>query len=151
MSTRYLLLLETIKGRLAALVPDRVVTREFKDHADRSRAELAAGIYTIQAGPIGPYPYEASDDQAMDSELRATECARMRLTIIGQRQLPVNCSGEDVDAAEFEMLAELERLADEALGDEVTASLLLLSALPSRQAEKPYAWIHTEWEVFPLD
>lgn len=151
MSTRYELLLQAVKTALAARAPGRVVTRAYESFENRAAADLDQGIYSILPGPIGPYPYEVSDHQGGTDSLRATQCARMRISIVGQLRLAESATGEDVDAAEFAMLAELEQLADDAIETDTLMALKLVSARPSQQAEKPYAWIHTEWEVFSLD
>lgn len=149
--SRYVTLLEAMKVALAARAAGRVVTRDYLPFNLRAQPDLEAGIYTILPGPIGPYPYEVSDNGGATDSLRATECARLRVTVIGQMLLPEGAAGVDVDAAEFEMLAELEALADDAIETETLIALKLLSARPSGQVESPYAWIHTEWEVFPLN
>ncbi len=151
MTSRYVTLLEAMNAALAALAPARIVTRDYLPFNLRAQPDLELGIYTILPGPIGPYPYEVSDNQGATDSLRATQCARQRIVVIGQLLLPESATGVDVDNAEFEMLAELEGLADDAIETDTLIALKLLSARPSGQVERPYAWIHTEWEVFPLN
>jgi hypothetical protein len=150
MSTRYLPLLAAITTRLQQINPARQVTRSFRDFADRTPADLHAGIWTVQPSGVVAYPYEVSDGQFDSDSLRATEHGRLRLTVVGQLLLPQSATGEDVDAAEFGLIHELEQLADAAIDDAQTMSLLLKSVQMSEQAECPYAWVLSTWEVFSL-
>lgn len=151
MTSRYDILLDAAKTALASIAPDRLVTRTYLPFALHKQSDLVRGVFTILPGRIGPYPYEVSDNQGITDDMRATQCARLRFAVIGQLLLPESVTGEEIDHAEFELLSELERLADEAIELDTLMALKLLSALPSGQVEKPNAWIHTEWEVFPLN
>lgn len=150
MSTRYLPLLAAVSARLQLINPDRQVTRSFLDFAERKPVDLRAGIWTVQPSGIVAYPYEVSDGQFDSDSLRATEHGRLRLTVVGQLLLPTGATGQDVDAAEFGLIHELEQLADAAIDDAQTMSLLLKSAQMSEQAECPYAWVLSTWELFSL-
>ena len=151
MSTRYLPLLNAIRGALAQINDQRVVTRNWDDFANRPQPELQKGVWIIRPGGITSYPYEVSDNQFDSDSLRATEHGRLRVTVIGQQQLAPNCTGEDVDEAEFQMIHELEQLADDAMQIDGLQTLLLKSVRMSEQVEKPMAWVASTWEVFNVE
>lgn len=150
MSTRYLPILAEVVTQLQTISPARLVTRNWADFAQRPPADLARGIWIVRSGRIGPYPYEVSDNGGATDGLRATENARMQLTIVGQIELPPGAEGTDVDAAEFQMIHELEQLADAAIETDVLCALLLKDVQMSQQIETPYAWVSSTWEVFSL-
>lgn len=150
--SRYLPLLDTLKARLAEIAPNRLVTRKYDDFANREQSsEMAGGVYQILAGGVRSYDYETSDQQDASSSLRATAASRFRFVVIGQQWLGDHADGEAVEAAEFQMVAELEQLADEALELDGLHGLLLKRCDTSTQRETPFAWVVSEWEVFPVN
>lgn len=151
MSERYIPLLDGIKAQLQAIAPGRVVTRNWKPFQNCAQADLARGIWTIRTSGIPRYPYEASDGQFATDSLRATENGRMRIVIVGQLQLPPGATGEAIDAAEFELINELEQLADRAIETDGLEALLLKDVAMSQQVEAPFAWVYSTWEVFSVN
>lgn len=151
MSTRYKPLLDKVVERLAAINPGRVVTRNWDDFANRPEPEMKLGVWMVRSGGIARYPYEVSDGQFDSDSLRATEHGRLRISIVCQQLLDIQCTGEQVDDAEFVMIRELEQLADDAIEIEELMALKLDSVSMSQQIEKPYAWVVSTWEVFSLN
>lgn len=151
MSVRYIPLLDAIKTRLQEIAPDRVVTRNWKPFQNHKQEELINGIWTVRTSGIPRYPYEASDGQLATDSLRATENGRLRVVIVCQMQLPNDSTGEQIDAAEFQMIHELEQLADMAIETEGLEALLLKDVAMSQQVEAPYAWVFSTWEVFSVN
>lgn len=134
---------------LTAQLPARTVTRSFRLHTERSDDELAPGLFTVLANGVAEYPYEHSDyGPGLDGPVQ-TELGHLCLIIVGQIKLPEGSAGEAVEAAELEMLADLEAFANAAIDDEKLVTLRLLSCRQSAQLETPYGWIHTEW-LLPL-
>lgn len=152
MSTRYMPLLAAVVTRLQAINAARVVTRTWEDFVNRDESELLAGVWMVLSSGIGRYPYEVSDGQFATDGLRATENGRLSVTVVGQLLLPdPNVSGEAIDAAEFDLIAELEQLADDAIETVDLVALKLNRVQMSQQVDRPLAWVFSEWEVFPLN
>lgn len=156
MSTRYLPILDEIQARLEAINPQRLVTRNWADFANRPEDVMRQGVWIIRFDGIASYPYEVSDGGFATDSLRPTEHGRMRIVVIGQILLPMNAdgsnpSGEQIDAAEFDLIHELEQLADDAIETDLLIALKLESVITSQQAESPYAWVFSTWETLPLN
>lgn len=149
MSSNYVAAVARIKQLLTARVPARVVTRTYQELGLRDAADLEKGIYTILCRGIEGYHYEVSDH--WDDSTPQTELGDFVFTIVGQMKLDEDAEGEDVDAAEFAMLAELESFADSGIADETLKDLLLRRAVMSQQQERPYAWVFTEWRLRLFD
>lgn len=151
MSTRYLPMLEEIKAQLAAINPARVVTRSYRDFKNRQQEDLLAGVWMVVSAGVRSYPYEVSDGQFDSDSLRATEHGRLVVRITGQLLLAdPDSDGEAIDAAEFQLLHEVEQLADAVIEIPDLMALVLKNARTSQQVDAPLAWLDTEWEVFPL-
>lgn len=149
MSGSYAAAMATIATRLAAFAPTRTVSRTAQDYGDKDDAQLRAGIFTLLPRGVEGYDYETSDH--FDDTPPQTELGAFVFVITGQIKLPENCTGVDVDNAEFAMLAELERFADSGIADEDLKDLLLRRSVLSQQQEKPYAWVFTEWRLRLFD
>lgn len=149
MSSNYAAAMTAIAARLASFAPTRTISREAKDYADQVEAQLAAGIFTLLPRGVEGYDYETSDH--FDDTPPQTELGTFVFVITGQIKLPENCTGVDVDNAEFAMLAELERFADAGIADADLKDLLLRRSVLSQQQEKPYAWVFTEWRLRLFD
>lgn len=150
MSTRYPPMLASIATLLGSLAPGRLVTREWRDFANQPRPALQGGIWIVRPAGVGPYPYETSDNGGATDSLRATQHAALHLTLLCQQELVSAATGADVDAAEFQMIHELEQLADAAMDTDGLESLQLLDVKMSQQIECPFAWVHSTWKVFAL-
>lgn len=150
MSTRYSAMLAAMAAALATINPDRVVTRRWRDFDHQTESDLRKGIFIVRPASIGPYPYETSDNGGATDDLRATQHGRVQLTIVGQIYLGEQANGEDVDAAEFALIHELETLADQLMEDDKLVAVVLKTVQMSQQIECPYAWVHTTWEEVSL-
>ncbi len=148
---RYADQLAAVVDRLNTINPDRVVTRHWTDFANQKQPDLQKGVWLLRPAGVARYPYEVSDNQDPSSSLRATEHGHFRFVLVGRLLLPVDCTGQDVDDAEFELISELEQLADEAMDTEGLQALLLKEVRQSQQVELPYAWVMSTWEVIPLE
>lgn len=136
-----------LAAALAAQFTARSVTRSFRMHSERSDSELAPGLFTVISNGVADYPYEHSDyGPGLDAPAQ-TELGVLQLIITGQIKLPEGSDGEAVEAAELDMLADLEAFANAAIGDDPLVTLRLLSARQSAQLDTPYGWIHTEWQL----
>lgn len=149
MSTRYPQLLAGIATALGAINPARMVTRTWQDFGYRPAADLARGVWVVRPADIGPYDYETSDNQTATDSLRATQISPLQVTILGQLQLAQGATGEDVDAAEFGLIHELEQLADAAMAIPGLEGLRLQRVQMSQQIECPYAWVMSTWTISP--
>lgn len=143
--SRYVATLTAMVEQLREINPDRVVDRSWEDFAERSQDDMRRGVWMVLPAGIPSYPYEVSDGQFDSDSLRATQHGRQAITVVGQILLPEPATGEDVDLAEFELIHELEQLADAVMTDERTQTLLLRDVQQSQQAERPYAWVVSTW------
>lgn len=150
MSSRYQAMLAAVMAQLAVINPARVVTRTWADFDQRPPEDLQAGVWIVRPARVGPYNYETSDNGTATDSLRATQLAPMQITILGQRVLGATANGEDVDAAEFELIDELEQLADAAMEIDGLERLVLQDVQMSQQIECPYCWVHSTWNVSAL-
>lgn len=126
----------SLKSELQLAYPDRVVTRTFVDFADRDRALLAQGIYTIISQGEGEYE-NLNSREAMDGT--------QRILLSAQIELPEGSSGELIEEAEFAMVEEIK-----AFMRALPAALCCLTMTgfnQSGQLDAPYGWalINLEW------
>jgi hypothetical protein len=149
MSSNYAGAMARIATQLAAFAPTREISRTFMDFARRPDATQKKGVYVLLPRGVEGYDYEASNHFAGDPP--QTELGAFVFVITGQIKLPENAAGEAIDAAEFAMLAELERFADAGITDEDLKDLLLRRSVLSQQQEAPYAWVFTEWRLRLFD
>ncbi|MBN8922350.1 MAG: hypothetical protein BGP10_12410 [Rhodanobacter sp. 68-29] len=141
--------IDYLAAALSAQFPARSVTRTFRMHTERPDSELEPGLFTVLGNGVADYPYEHSDyGPGLDAPAQ-TELGALRLIVTGQIKLAEGTEGAQVEAAEFDMLADLEAFANAAIGDDKLVTLRLLNARQSAQLDAPYGWIHTEW-LLPL-
>lgn len=133
-----------LANELAEMYPARRVTRAFMNHTERQDADLEAGVLTVIGTGVPDYPYEVSDYGGYQ---RQTERGLVALVITGQLKLPEGTDPALVETAEWQLLAELEAFADQAIGDPLLVELRLLSARMSGQLDVPYGWVHTQWQL----
>lgn len=147
----YSAILQSVADKLAELYPDRVVTRTYRDFADHSQADLHAGVFTLIPEGIPRYPYERADTDAARTELPV-----FAFRLLGQGELAENATGPDVDAAEFDMIHEIEALTEALISDssdpqhDQLCRLLITSVDQSAQLERPYYWIAARFELTNL-
>lgn len=129
--------MEQIKTQLQTIAPGSAVTRTYRDHGQRTSEDLAAGIFTIVSSGVTEY---ASIEPPGDF-------GRQRVLIIWQGKVAEDATGEDLEAAEYAAMNQLEQLAAEH-DPVITPELILKSAETSMQLEAPYAWVASEWELW---
>ncbi len=151
MSSDYAGAMARIKELLIEQFPERAITRTYKTIQDRSEKELKSGVYTLLSRGIEGYNYEASDHAGGIDAPSQTELGSFEFVITGQMKLKEKCNGEDVDAAEFAMIKDLETFADQGIDDDELKDLLLVRSVMSQQMESPYAWVYTEWRLRLFD
>ncbi len=123
-------LMEQIKTALDAKYPARLVTRSYKDPAERPDAELEIGVYTVLSRGAKDFD-NLPGREAVDGKLR--------VWILGQFKIEEQAEGVDVEDAEFGMLEEIRSfLQTLPVGID---SLLLNDYVQSGQIECPYGWI----------
>lgn len=130
--------LATLAAALQTIAPARVVTREFKDFADRPRAELLAGVWTVLNLGVSSYinPVHTPGRQPV-----------RRVLVVGQIELPEDSTGLQVEQAEYALAAEMEALAQAA--QQSVPGLVLNTWSQSGQLETPYGWVRAEFEINP--
>jgi hypothetical protein len=143
MASNYDALLEAVKTKLEAIAPGRLVTRSFVEFDQRGDAALQAGVFSILPRGVMSYPYERSDTEGSIQ----TDLGWFGFVIVGQSRIAEGAPGVEIDEREFEMIAELEQLADQAIEDEELAELYIDEATMSGQVEAPYCWVATTWRI----
>jgi predicted component of type VI protein secretion system len=128
--------LEALKTLFQEALPDRIVTRNFKDAQDRRQDELFKGVYTLlfqgvtKFGGLGAAP------------------AGVKIFLLGQFQIEEKASGSDIESGELQMLQEVLEVVRSA--DKHYPSIPRLSvidAATSAQMEHPYGWIGVVLEM----
>lgn len=145
--TRYVDALNAMKDAVIAAAPDRVVLRTLKDLDQHTAEEMTKGCYMIVPDGVRSYPYETSDAHPGVDAPSQTDLGNFEFAIIGRGQLEERADGEAIDAAEDAMLAQLEAVADEAIGIEILQDLQIIRAEFSGQLLAPYYAIYTRWRV----
>lgn len=123
---------------LREAVPGRIVTRDLKDFAQRDRAELTEGVYTVLSQgerDYANYPGRAGMD------------ARQTIVLIGQQVLAENVLPSEIEDAEFEMLDDIKDFLRNL--PSTLCRLEIRSFRQSQQVDHPYAWIAVELEYIP--
>ncbi|HYC64945.1 MAG TPA: hypothetical protein VEC14_09455 [Reyranellaceae bacterium] len=126
--------METLKSRLQSVAPTRIVTRSYRDFADRPKLELEAGVFTVLSRGESDY-----------HDLHPAEFGTHRMLVIGQILLAEGATGEAVEQAEFALVDEIKAVTTAALPPELDG-LTLLRFSQSGQLEAPYGWIVAELE-----
>jgi hypothetical protein len=128
--------IESLKSLLAELCPQRVVTRTFKDFAQRDKADLKRGIYTIVfqgipgTGKLGGSP------------------ARVKLLLMGQFVAEEGAEGDVIEAGELAMISEITDLK-RAAGERYPTipTLEVLEVASSSQLDAPFGWVAAVLEM----
>jgi hypothetical protein len=144
----YLAMMQAVRAKLAAVAPTRIVTRKYAMLDEARETDLNAGIYLVVSSGVSRYPWDWTDsaDAAPDGP-PATAMPVFVFRVLGRQLLAESADGEDVEAAEFAMLAEIEELAAELVRDESMAEheqlcrAVLKGIDMSNQLETPYAWV----------
>lgn len=130
---------DLLKTTLAAKFPARVVTRDFLDFAQRSDADLAAGVYTIiSLGESGFANFVG----------REAQLGTRNVMILAQIRVAENAAPSAAEDAEGTLIDEIKDLCNDVLPAGID-SLLLVSYKQSGQLEHPNAWVAFEMEVGP--
>jgi hypothetical protein len=127
-----------IKTALAAMFPDRLVTRDFLDPAQRTERELRQGIYTLLSSGEGNYTnvpgYSAQE-------------GRQDLLIVADVLIDESKSPSQSEDAEFDMVDEIKAFV-RGLPDTLCA-MNLLRWEQSGQVAHPRGWVVFQLEYIP--
>lgn len=125
-----------MKTALTTAMPTRVVTRKLKDFAERPKADIAAGVFTlISKGEAGYRNHNGRE--AMDG--------KHRMLLVGQIELAETAEGDAVEDAEFAMVEEVKGFV-RALPPTL-CSLVMTGFQQSGQLDAPYGWVAIELEM----
>lgn len=115
----------------------RVVTRSWKDFDGHLQADLEAGIYTLVS--------QAERDYA-NYYGREAQLGTQTILISGVFVLPEDATGEQIEDGEFEMVEELQAVAQERAKPAIIGALQLMGFQQSGQLEAPYGWVLARFE-----
>lgn len=131
-----------MKAVVQSVAPTRVVSETFKAFDLRADADLQAGVITILFSGVDAYDYEHSDSfDGIDAT--QTDNALIALQVLGQQRIDADATDTEAQAAELALLADIEKLANVGIQNDVLANLRITSAKTSTQLEAPYVWVHT--------
>lgn len=126
-----------LKTRLAAVLSTRVVTRDFKDFADRAEADLQAGIVSLIGNGEKGYANYLS---------RATQLGTVPFVVVGQLLLAEGSAPSAVEDAE-DLLAEEIKVFCRDPGSDLLGGITMTGFRQSGQMDAPYGWIACDIEV----
>lgn len=121
---------------LAAALPGRVVTRQWKPYAQRTKAELLAGVVTV-AG--------LGEDGFANYRGREADLGTLKLVVVGQLEVDSK-DPQDVEDAEDALAEGIKAFLREPLPPQIR-SCLASGFRQSGQLEAPYGWVAFEMEV----
>lgn len=125
-----------VKDGLAAALPARVVTRDLMDFADRPRADLLAGVFTlVSLGERGYRNYNGRE--AMDGT--------HRMLLVGQVELGENAAPSAIEDAELALVDDVKGFV-RALPQGL-CTLVMTGFRQSGQLETPYGWVAIDLEM----
>ena len=136
--------LEDLAAALAAAAPARIVTRDYQDRAMRAEADLVTGVFTV----IGRGGHDFANRPGRMADLGASRALVTGQLLVDEAALGREAVGSDVEAAEFDLLGELQAMAQGALPTSI-GGLRLVKFDQSGQLETPYGWIASVWEIDP--
>lgn len=125
-----------MKTALTTAMPTRVVTRDLRDFADRAKADVAKGVFTLVSKGEGGYR-NYNGREAMDG--------KHRILLVAQIVLAETASPSAVEDAEFAMVEEVKTFL-RALPAEL-CSLVMKGFQQSGQLDAPYGWVAIELEI----
>ncbi len=126
-----------LKSAMQIAMPTRIVTRDFKDFADREQADLEAGVVSIIGNGEKDYAPILS---------RAAELGTVPFVVVGQVKLAEDAAPSAVEDAE-DLLAEELKAFCRAPGDDLLGGISFLGFRQSGQMDAPYGWIAADIEV----
>lgn len=132
--------METLVAELQATTAGRrVVTRSYRDFADRTDHELRQGVFTVLSKGVR---------DLTNSPGRMAEFGKHLVTIVGQIVLTESADGAAIESAEFALFADIKALAERQLPEPI-GGLQVLSFSQSQQLDAPYGWIAVEIVLEP--
>lgn len=126
-----------LKTRMAAVMTTRVVTRDFKDFADRAASDLQSGIVSIIGSGEKDYAPILS---------RAAQLGTVPFVIVGQIKLAEGSAPSAVEDAE-DLLAEEIKAFCRDPGSALLGGISMSGFRQSGQMDAPYGWIACDIEV----
>ena len=126
-----------LKTALATAMPTRVITRDFKDFAQRAQSDLTAGIITL----IG-----AGEKDFAQILGRATQLGTVPFVVVGQIALAESAAPSAVEDAEDLMAEEIKAFIANP-GSPLLGGITLTGFRQSGQVDAPYGWIACDIEV----
>jgi hypothetical protein len=129
--------IDALVTRLQTMAPARVVTRDYRDFADRDPADLAAGVLTVISLGEPSYPDEIYEPGRFGVH---------DLMVVGQIQLPEDATGSQVEDAEFAVMADIKLAVQDPLPADLFG-LALRSFRQSGQLERPFGWVSASLQI----
>jgi len=122
--------MKALAAVLAVMYPERIVTRDLFDFAQRDEVDLLKGIYTVVA---------RNEDGYSHTRGREAYYGKQRIGLVGQIKVAEGSTPSVVEDAEGVMIDEIKALM-RARTLEVN-SLQLVACRQSAQLEYPYGWV----------
>lgn len=151
----YATLMATIATALESVAASgRVIDRTYQRLEDRKESDLAKGVFTLLAGGVSRYPTDWCDSTIDDPHFpTATAFPVFRFRVLGQGFVGEKATGPQIEAFEFGLIADLEKLAntlvqDDTLSQHVELVRCVIKGIDqSNQLEAPYCWVAALYEL----
>ena len=130
--------MELLKNELGKMFPDRIVTRNFIDPAQRPTEEMRRGVYTLLSSGEGDYT-NAPGYYARQG--------RQDITLVADIQVDESATPSKTEDAEFTMIDEIKAFVRN-LPDTV-CTFGLQSWVQSGQIAHPRGWVVFQMEYLP--
>lgn len=128
-----------IRDALAALYPQRTVTRRYLDPSLRPTNQLHSGVYTLLS---------ASEGQYTNVPGYSAQQGRHEITLVADIQVDADVNTPEVtEDAEFEMIDEIKTFVRDL--PDTLCTLNLMAWSQSGQIDHPRGWVIFQLEYIP--
>jgi|GEM_PF-3347331 len=129
--------IEAFKNLMIEVLPDRVVTRDYKPASEHREEDLRLGVFTLLFHGVPKF-----------GELGASP-AGVKLFLLGQFQIEEKYTGSEIEAGELQMLEEITQVlrAAEAKYPDIPR-MKAIDCASSTQMEHPYGWVAVVLEMY---
>lgn len=125
--------MNALKAAIVAMYPNRIVTRDLYDFAQRAEADLLKGIYTV---------ISQTESNYTNTRGREAYYGTHKIGLLGQIKLSEDSTPSAVEDAEGTMIDEIKALMRSRTLE--VNSLQLIAWRQSGQLEVPYGWVAFE-------
>ncbi|MBF0383626.1 MAG: hypothetical protein HQL69_21605 [Magnetococcales bacterium] len=130
-----------LQTTLQTQLPNRIITRDFKQLQVHKDPDLTKGIYTIIC---------SSESDYQNALGREAQGGRLQILLLAQLKAGPKATGSQVEDAEFTVIQEIKTFLRSPLPNQL-GNLSLKSVQQSGQLEAPYGWVAANLELTLYD